>query len=441
MSLILISVVSILGILLGKFLFKKWLNHLTLYSFLFGSSVFLYELKLLPYVNIIPFTWFIVIISFLSFLLGTITIIGARNLFKENPTLIEKSDISFKIFSDGGKTLKYAIVLFSLISIYSTIEFWMVLIKQFGSIPGVLINAQIIYRLNISGELKGSTPYINLFGFVALFFAAIYTAYNRKFTLLSFVPLISIIIKEIGGAGRAAMSVALVEFVLAFFLFRYLLNNDSSKRFKFSKTSAIIASTILIAIFIVAVSLVKISRASETSEKYSGASRDLTQSKENIILSPSVYLYASSNVGVLSKYLSSDGEKVGFGQNTFQTFYLILAKLGIIERPYEFPKGYFIPMWTNSATYLRDLHADFGITGVLLGPYFLGLLVTWLWFKFYERKSIIAFTFLIYFYLVVVFACLGIVTRFHFWTLALLFILLIIPVLEKISILVSRKTL
>jgi oligosaccharide repeat unit polymerase len=374
-------------------------------------------------------------------LLGTITIIGARNLYKENPTLIEKSDISFKIFSDGGKTLKYVIILFSLISIYSTIEFWMVLIKQFGSIPGVLINAQIIYRLNISGELKGSTPYIYLFGFVAVFFAGIYTAYNRKFTLLSFVPLISIIIKEIGGAGRAAMSVALVEFVLSFFLFRYLLNNDSSKRFKFSKTSAIVASTILIAIFIVAVSLVKISRASETSEKFSGASRELTQSKENIILSPSVYLYASSNVGVLSKYFSSKDENTGFGQNTFQTFYLILAKLELIKRPYEFPKGYYIPMWTNSATYLRDLHADFGIAGVLLGPYFIGLLVTWLWFKFYERKSIVAFTLLVYIYLIVVFACLGIVTRFHFWTLALLFILLFIPVLEKIATLVSKKTL
>ena len=297
MSLILIPVISILGILLGKFLFKKWLNHLTLYCFLFGTSFFLYELKLLPYVNIIPFAWFIIIVSFLSFFGGTLTIISARNLFKENPTFIEQSDISIKIFSDGGKTLKYAIILFSLISIYSTIEFWMVLIKQFGSIPGVLINAQIIYRLNINGELKGATPYIYLFGFVAVFFTGIYTAYNRKFTLLSFVPLLSIIIKEIGGAGRAAMSVALVEFVLSFFLFRYLLNNDSSKRFKFSKTSAIVASSILIVIFIVAVSLVRISRASETSEKFSGASRELTQSKENIILSPSIYLYVSSNVG------------------------------------------------------------------------------------------------------------------------------------------------
>ena len=440
MSLIIIFVITFLGTLLGKFLFKKWLNHLTMYFFLFGSSIFLYELKLLPYIDIVPFAWFIVIISFLSFLFGTLTIVSARNLYSNSPTVIEKSDVSLKIFNDGGKTLKYAIILFSLISIYSTIEFWMALIKQFGSIPGVLINAQIIYRLNIMGELKGSTPYINLFGFVALFFAAIYSAYKRKFTLLSFIPLISIIIREVGGAGRAAMSVALIEFILTFFLFRYLLNTDSSKRFRFSKTSAIIASTLLLAVFILAATVVRISRASETSEKFTGASSELSQTRGNLFISPSLYLYASSNVGVLSKYLSSKPEKVGIGQNTFQTLYLILAKLGVIERPYEYPKGYYIPMWTNSATYLRDLHADFGIAGVLLGPYFLGLLVTWLWFRFYERKSIIAFTFLIYLDLVVVFACLGIVTRFHFWTLALLFILVSIPFLEKIATHVSRKT-
>ena len=441
MALILISTISILGTLLGKFLFKKWINHLTLYSFIFGSSVFLYELKLLPYVNLIPFAWFIIIVSFLSFLLGTITIISARNIYRENPTVIDKLDISLKIFSDGGRTLKYTIILFSLISIYSTIEFWMFLMKQFGSIPGVLINAQVIYRLNVSGELIGFTPYISLFGFVALFFAAIYSAYKRKFTLLSFIPLVSIIIREIGQAGRAAMSVALVEFILTFFLFRYLLNKDYSERFKFSKMNAILSSTLLIALFIFAVSIVRISRTTESSEKFTGASSELTQTKGNILISPTVYLYASSNVAVLSKYFSSEGENTGFGQNTFQTIHYYLARLEIIDRLNERPKGYHIPMWTNSATYLRDLHADFGISGVLLGPFLLGLLVTWLWFKFYEKQSLIAFTFLVYLNLVVVFACLGIVTRFTFWSLTLIFILLFIPVLEKISIVVSRKTL
>jgi oligosaccharide repeat unit polymerase len=440
MALILIFVITFLGTLLGKFLFKKWINHLTLYSFFFGISIFLYELKLLPYIDIIPFAWFIVILSSLSFLLGIVTVISARNLSRENPIVLQKLDISLKIFSDDGKTLKFAIIFFSLISIYSTIEFWMFLIKQFGSIPGVLINSQVIYRLNISGDLVGFTPYISLSGFIALFFAAIYTAYKRKFSILSFIPLISIMIREIGQAGRAAMSVALVEFVLTFILFRYLLKSDFHQRFNFSRANAIVASVLLVVLFILAVSIVRISRTTESSEKFTGASSELSQTKENILISPTIYLYASSNIAVLSKYFSSEGENTGFGQNTFQTIHYYLSRLELIDKLNERPKGYYIPTWTNSATYLRDLHADFGISGVLLGPFFLGLLLTWLWFKFYEKQSIIAFTFLIYFNLIVVFACLGIVTRFTFWSLALLFILLFIPVLEKISTLVSQKT-
>ena len=41
--------------LLGKFLFKNWFNHLTLYCIILGGSIFLYELKLLPYVEVNSF--------------------------------------------------------------------------------------------------------------------------------------------------------------------------------------------------------------------------------------------------------------------------------------------------------------------------------------------------------------------------------------------------
>ena len=44
MSLLLIAVISIIGILLGKFLFTKWVNHLTIYCFIMGGLIFLYEL-------------------------------------------------------------------------------------------------------------------------------------------------------------------------------------------------------------------------------------------------------------------------------------------------------------------------------------------------------------------------------------------------------------
>lgn len=440
MSLIIIFVISFLGILLGKFLFKHWFNHLTLYCFIFGGSIFLYEMKLLPYVDIIPFTWFIIISAFLSFLMGILTIIAARNLYREKPTHIEHSDIMLTIFSDDGKVLKYSILFFSFISLYAAVEFWMVLIRQFGSIPAVFLNAQVIYRLNISGKLSGTTPYIYLVGYVAVFLAGIYTAYKGKFTLLAFIPIFSLILRDLAGSGRAGMLFALMEFIFTIILFRYLLNKDRLGRFKFSKLSIIVVSAILLGLFIASASLVKVSRGVVKAENYSGASKELRQTRDNLILSPSLYLYLSSDVGVLSKYFSSDGEDTPFGQNTFMTAYLFLSKFNIVERPHEFQKGYFIPMWTNTGTYIRELHADFGMLGVLLGPFLLGLIITWLWFKFFENHSLIALAFLVYLNIIIGFSFFVMATRVIYWSTSLLMLILFLPILQKLAVYNKRKS-
>ena len=236
------------------------------------------------------------------------------------------------------------------------------------------------------------------------------------------------------------MLFALMQFAFSFFLFKHLLYNDLQQRFKFSKVSALIGATILIIIFFGGSSLVKATRVSDdTSSSYSGASKELRQTKSSIFISPSLYLYLSSDVGVLSKYLSSKGEATGFGQNTFMTLYSFLAKLDVITKPSEYQKGYFIPMWTNTGTYLRELHADFGIAGVFVGPYLLGLLITWLWFKFYEKKSLISFVFLVNLNIIVGFSFFVMATRVLYWFTSLVLILILIPVLERVAQLVYTQ--
>jgi len=228
-----------------------------------------------------------------------------------------------------------------------------------------------------------------------------------------------------------------MEFLFTFFLFRNLLKNDLSQRFKFSKRNAIVAVVIIVAFFITSASLVRITRGS--TENFLGASKELRQLKDNMIFSPSIYLYLSSCVGVLNQYLYSDSEETGFGQNTFLPGYFILAKLGVLKRPSEFQKGYFIPLWTNTGTYIRELHADFGITGVYLVPYLIGLLVSWLWFKFYEKKNLFILVFLVYLYLIIGFSFLVMVTRVIYWFISIVVILLYLPVLKKLAIILGNR--
>lgn len=433
MSLLLIAAIAILGILSGKLIFKKWFNHLTLYSVIMGGLIFLYQLKLLPYVKIIPLAWFYIIGAFISFLFGILTITSARNIFNDNkPEKTTKSVSSLAIFADDGKALKYSIIFFSLVGLFVAVHRWLILIHMFGSIPAVIINAAIVYQLNVHRELTQFLPILPSFVYVAIFLAGIYSAYKGKISFLAFFPFIDIVLKELTYFGRGEILLSLLEFLFSFFLFRHLLKNDAPRKFRFSRRNAIIASTILMALIIGSTSLIRVSRGNY--ENYLGASNKLNELKGNFIISPSIYLYLSSDVGVFSKYLQIDNEHTEFGQNTFLIFYHFLGRLGIIKDPSDFQKGYYIPMWTNTGTYLRELHADFGTTGVFLGSYLIGLIITWLWFKFYEGKSLVVFAFLVYFFLIIGFSFLVMVTRLNQWFISLFLIVAHLPILEKIAI-------
>ena len=424
--------ISIVSVVLGKFLLRKWLNHLTLYCFIWSGLILLYELKLLPYPDISFRAWFYIITTFLSFLMGIITFIGARNLYPGKPILDKSSNIDLPIFKDGGKAVKYALLFTSAIYIYAAIQNWLVLIRMFGSIPAVFLNANYIYILNSKGGgIKGMVPFIAVFGYVAVFLSGIYTAYKGKFTFLTFLPLVGIIIRELATVGRVGMLLALLEFLFTFFLFRHLLNDDKSKRYKFSKKNAVISFTVLLFLFVSSASIIRIVRGG--AESFVGANQQLSKLKGNFILSPSIYLYFSSDIGVLTKYFEYEPENTMFGQNTFLTVYHVLAKLNVLKRPSDFQKGYFIPMWTNTATFIRELHADFGVTGTFLIPYLLGLIITWLWFKFYCEKSFIVLTILVFLYLIIGFSFLIMVTRIGYWSISQILTIMCIPIIEKIA--------
>ncbi len=432
MSLLLVGFVALLGVFLGKIIFKNWVNHLTLYSIIMGGLTFFYELKYLPYPDVVPIAWFFIIGSFLSYILGTLTVLSAKYLIPNWKSEIPKTKISLPIVSDGGSTLKYAVIFFSIVGIFVALHRWYVLVGMFGSIKSVLINAAVIYRMNVDGEIKDFIPILPAFVYVAVFLSGIYTAYKRKFSLLAFLPFIGIVLKELTYFGRAELLLTLLEFLFSFFLFRHLLNSDSLQRFKFFRGNAIISSVLLLVFLIIAASFIRLGRGSH--ENYQGATKELRELSDNMIISPSIYLYLSSDVGVFSKYLEKEKEQVNFGENTFFIFHVFLSRLGIIEKPVFFSKGYFIPMWTNTGTYLRELHADFGTAGVFLGPYFLGLIITWLWFKFYEKRQIYIFAILIYFFLIIGFSFLTLATKLNQWYISLFFILVFLPMIEKIAI-------
>jgi len=306
-----------------------------------------------------------------------------------------------------------------------------------GSIPSVFLHAPRIYNLNVKGEIKDFIPYLPSFIYVGVFLSAIYTAYRRKFSFLSFFPLFCVVLKELTYFGRGEMLFSTMEFFITFFLMRNLLRRDSLQRFKFSKANAITAATFLFVLLIIAASFVRVARGAK--EYYPGASKVLIDLRESMIITPSVYLYVSSDVGVLSKYLELEKEDAKFGENSFRIVYEFISKISNSEEPSFFQKMYHVATWTNTGTYLREIHADYGVVGVFLVPYLLGMIITFLWFNFYENKNLLILTVLVYLYIIIGFSFLMIITRLNIWFMGQVLTIAYLPLLNKMAVRAKRE--
>jgi len=419
-------------ILFSKFLFKKWFNHLAIYTAGWATFIFLYEIRLLRYIDISSEAWFIMILSYLCLLLGVVTIFAARSSFNKNNLIFsEIKKIELNLFADGGKALRLLIIICGVIGLFSAIQHWVVLINKFGSISAVLIKANLIYRMRVSGEISGTIPYLYSLSYAGVFLSGMYIAYKNKLDLISIVPFFSVILKDSASVGRGGIFVGFLEFLIGFFIVRHLLS-DKKTVVKGKKKNLVITLIVFVALFIASSTLVKSFRG--TFENFKGATSALNKTKTGAIISPSVYMYFSSNIGVFSKYFEKGGEAAYFGENTFLPFYNLISKTGVLRHGDFYPKGYYIPMWTNSATYLRDLHADFGYLGLFLVPYLLGLLSTFYWFKFFEKKRAVDYVILGHLVLIIAFSVFYMASRSAAFLISFLFLMATVPLIEKMAI-------
>lgn len=421
-----ILLAGILTILLSKKLLGKWFNHLSLYSAIWMVMIYLYELKLIRFASLSTQTWIIISASFISFILGIITILSARSALGESNYVFYKDNVKLFLFDDNGKLLKSIIYTLAFIGLFAAIQHWQVLIAKWGSIPNVLLHSYDIYTSRLTGtEPKGIIPYLWLASYFAVFFAGIYTAYKGKITFVAVLPLIGIVLKESARLTRSGILFGLFYFVISFLLYRHLINKSNLDAFRLSKYKIIIATMLAIILMVGAAALVKVVR--NPIENIRGTTRELKKLEENVLVSPSIYFYASSQVGVLNKYLDKEDEIVPFGNSTFFPIYSQLSKLGFVSKPRIQHRGYFIPHWSNTATFLRDLHADFGYAGLFFFPFLLGLISTYFWFRFYQSGSLYSLLFLTHSYLIIAMSFFVLATRFPVWFYGLLFI----PVIVK----------
>ncbi len=405
------------SLLLGRFFFKRWINPIFLYVASWSFILYLYDLKLIGYIPITKLTWIVVASAFISFLLGVLVVYLYRDIFRDNSNDINSRSPNPNLEWNGEeeKLLKKLILITAAIGLGVAIINWFLLIRKFGSIALVLINASDIYKMRVSGEHLGKIPYLNLLSFVSVFLSAIYSAHRNKFTYLVIIPFLAVVLNDASSLARAGVFFAFVLFGITFVTARYFYKTKTGNARFGNNKNIIITSVVIVFLAFGSVSLIRLVR--NPMGDFKSTSIELKELSKSGVLSSSVYLYFSSPVAVLSRYLDSRNESAVFGENTFYPVYNNLNKIGMNFNLKPYPKGYFIPMWVNSATYLRDLDVDFGAIGIFLIPFLIGFFSTFFWYKFFSDEKLIYLTLYSFTSILIVFSVFYIGSRLTFWFL------------------------
>lgn len=408
--------IALIGIIIGKLLFKRLFNHITIYAIIWFGLIFFYELKLFAYYELSNETLTYIFIAYLSLILGTVLYFAAKNAFGDSLEISNgiSSDSDKYLYINNYRNLKILILSTSLISLIGALLNWQMLFNEFGNVEDIVFSANQIYSQRVAGELD-YVPYITVFSYVGLFFSAVYCVKINKLSVYSIFPFISIIIQDLAMFGRLGMLFSFLLFLTIILLMtykEYILNKNIKNPFKLIKSLVFI----FIFFFLFAV-LIKSAR--KPFEEFSSSSTTLRSYESGILFSPSVYMYMSGHIGVFNVFLKEQQNDKMFGENTFLPVYRILYKLNITREPIFYSEGYYIPMWMNTGTYLKDLLEDYGILGILAFPLLLGFFITLLWFKYYNTGSMIALILLSYLYLIIFLSFLNLITRQGFWFIGL----------------------
>lgn len=430
-------IVTLSLFLFGKFLFKYWINPLSLYSVIWFVMLLFYSMKLFHYKELSLETTSFIAINFFAFVIGNLIVTqNSKVNFKES--ISDRTNDILQYFEENLSFFKYLIITLGLIGLLGALHSWYVLLGIYGTIPKVLINLAAVYKLRISGEIEGIIPYIEIFSYVSIFFAGIYSAYRGKISVYSLIPLIAIILKGITMVGRANILFGFVEFLFVIIFTRYLLSRISDNRKIASSLWLKLTAVFIVVLFLFSITFIKDFRGNI--ESFRGETVQIRKLKDNSFFQPSLYLYLSGHLGVLDKYLEKDEENVRFGENTFQYVYNFISKFNFVERPRGYQKAYYVPMWMNTGTFLRELHSDFGLIGVYLFNLFLGILITYFWQKAIFELNIAYLLPLVYLSIIVFFSFLMIITRLAIFPISFLVILAIqYSIINKIPTLKTEQ--
>jgi oligosaccharide repeat unit polymerase len=362
-------------IFIGKIVYGSWFNPIGFYSVVWGGVLGLFELKLINYYALEIETWIIIIASWMLYVIGALTIyyVYPTDRFQINNNQRQ----SFPVFSIDIRFLKNLLWVLNIIALLAAVYNLSLMAKLSGGLINAFIIGNLVYSYRVSEGIPGTIPYIASLVFTAATIAGAYTARVQKFTLVGIIPVINIIIIDFTIMGRADILIVGFLYSAAYFMTPKQVQPSRSGLFDMRK---IVLVLILVSVIVGGAELIRSTR--NVKEGLRGTTGSLKKLSTGSFITPTIYLYFSSSIGVLNQYILHDREKTVIGGHMFLTPYRILERLGVDIHAEVYQEWYKTPTHVNTGTYLRELHGDYGMVGIVVGPYILGFLISLFWLRF-----------------------------------------------------------
>jgi oligosaccharide repeat unit polymerase len=358
--LILTYLLSIASFLLGKLIYQRNINPVSVYAAIWCLSISGYFSGLIFYKEITTYAWFLIFIAWLSINFGSF--FGS----KYNKRIEMKNIRLYNI-----KPIYIIVIASNLLSFLSFIQRYVVYKKAYGGIYGILINYNNMYLEKMHRTIEISTiPYIGALALASAPYSFYLYHTKQKWGAVLFYANITIcFMMSFITAGKTYAFIALsVIFGSYLYLNYYRINKLNIRKY-----------FIILLLFIVVFSIISQYRKMELSyDKYATYESKFMQSIRNYVpWASTVVNNISGPLVVFSEFVNDEEYKQAYlAENTLFILYSLLPRLGLTERIPYFQSNYYIPYKSNVGTYLREIYSDFNVLGVVIIPFMFAFILS-----------------------------------------------------------------
>lgn len=407
-DLILLIFLLFVLLIISKLFLGRLYTPIGIYCTIWIGGIFLYQLRLIEYEPTYIKSWFFILSSIFVFVIGSITASFPFKKYKFNSMDIF---VKYKAYSQNKAYL--LIILLSTVALFSEVLKIKILLNDFGSFDVISSHGEEIRNLYVQRELRmkyGILNYFSQFAYPAAILAGFYLSPFSKKKILMLLPLFPIFFTSITSFGRAT-----IFWGILLYLNSYFININLTGKPSIRIRHLILLGILLLGVFVLFNSIfIERIPAGDPIFYTKYASPEFLDIKENLVEDRqpffllfgniiSNYHYLATPFASLNKVIGEDMFTVHtYGVQTFASFARALRKIGLNINLLEFiEESKFIthvPVQSVVGTYLTGIYRDFGLIGIIVIPYFLGFISTYLYWNSIVKPNIVSMGLLSFLY-------------------------------------------